>query len=151
MQRRKPVSLADVRQAIVFRTQLEQLVTESLAGRCLLWVDDHPESNELPKKILEGAGATVCEVGTTEEGLAALQEPHGRFDLVITDMGRGQDPIAGLSLLRTMRDENIDAPSIVYSDGIEAENRRTEIREAGGAGPIVGPENLVREISSLLG
>ena len=79
-----------------------------------------------------------------------MRAQDGRYDVVVTDMGRGSDPIAGLTLLRAMHDENIQVPTIVYSNGVEAERRRREIEEAGAVGPIVGPERLIRELASVV-
>jgi CheY-like chemotaxis protein len=60
--------------------------------------------------LLESLGLNVTIATTTEQ---ALEEVNARpFDLVVSDMRRDGDAIAGLTLLKSMRDAGIRTPLI---------------------------------------
>ncbi len=62
-----------------------------------LVVDDEPDSLELVRVLLEGAGATV----TTAEGTQAALAARGPFDIIVSDIGMsGAD---GYALMRRIR------------------------------------------------
>lgn len=77
-----------------------------------LWVDDYPENN-LNELVMFGQ----LKVGTqtaqsTEEALEILKNRH--FDLVISDMARGDENTAGLKFLGQFRKVNETIPVIFY-------------------------------------
>ena len=49
---------------------------------------------------------------STEEAIEMLR--NGRYDLVLSDMARGQEATAGLQLLKQLRDTNKGIPVILY-------------------------------------
>ena len=75
------------------------MFAQTLSGRRILVVDDHPDTLDMLGQACEAHGATVLSAGSAREALAiALAE---RPELVITDIGlRGED---GLWLLRELR------------------------------------------------
>lgn len=82
-----------------------------LKGKRILWVDDYPVNNEYPIKILSQAGVDFDVALNTEKGLEFLSKT--KYDLVISDMGRGNDRTAGLDLIKKMKERNIDTPIII--------------------------------------
>ena len=54
---------------------------------------------------------------------------HERFDLVISDMGRQDEPRAGYALLEQMRNAGIRLPLIFYSAGGNLPEHRRLARE----------------------
>jgi hypothetical protein len=84
----------------------------------VLWVDDNPRGNVDETLALLKLGVNVMSVGTTDLADLFLNSAH--FDLVITDMTRGDDPEAGLSLIALIktiyaRRREEAPPVIVYS------------------------------------
>ena len=77
-----------------------------------LWVDDHPENNfnEVVMFRQLKAGAQTAE--STEKALEILKSRH--FDLVISDMARGDEATAGLEFLKQFRKVNKTTPVIFY-------------------------------------
>lgn len=90
----------------------------ALLRRCaglptVLWVDDYPENNRILQALIEDCGCRVLNATDTDAAMASLRAAP--VDLVITDMGRGQDPTAGLDLLSRMRDAELRKPSAVFA------------------------------------
>jgi CheY-like chemotaxis protein len=50
----------------------------------ILVIDDDPVSRDIVRELLEGAGHSVAEEPTSEEGIATYKQ--GSFDLVISDL-----------------------------------------------------------------
>ena len=68
----------------------------------ILWVDDSPENNFNEIKMLHQLRSDVETAKSTEEALAHLAEKKD-VDIVLSDLKRGDDPTAGLSMLATLR------------------------------------------------
>ncbi|MHC4538430.1 MAG: hypothetical protein ACYS74_01450 [Planctomycetota bacterium] len=62
-------------------------------GSQFLWVDDHPENNLNERKMSHQLKAEIDAAKSTKEVLRILM--NGRFDLVISDMAREDEPTAG--------------------------------------------------------
>ncbi|MEH2406632.1 chemotaxis protein CheB [Nostoc sp.] len=73
----------------------------TLAGLCILAVDDQADSRDLIKWMLEDFGAEVVVVTSAREAIAALTESPGRYNLLITDIGMPEED--GYSLIRQVR------------------------------------------------
>ncbi|WP_433352100.1 response regulator [Micromonospora saelicesensis] len=82
-------------------------------GGRILWVDDHPEWNRAMVQLCERVGMTVDTARSTDEALGILS-PRG-YDLVITDMRRGDDGQAGESLADEMERRALNISIIVYA------------------------------------
>lgn len=80
----------------------------------VLWVDDYPENNRILMEMLESAGCHVEVATSTDDAMVLVM---GRdWDVVITDMGRGTNPTAGLDLLmRLAGQSDVSAARIVFS------------------------------------
>jgi CheY-like chemotaxis protein len=89
-----------------------QLVGPVIKGARILWVDDRPQNNHGECRLLTALGAEVWQVRSTEEALAAL--PHGRWDLLLSDMGREGVSDAGLQMLKRLPPKS---PPVVFYVG----------------------------------
>ena len=85
-----------------------------VAGRRILWVDNHPENNRLERTALVGWGVDVQTRRSTEEAMVELRERRDTpFDLVISDWFRGRRP-EGKRLAELARAESMNVPIIFY-------------------------------------
>jgi class 3 adenylate cyclase len=78
----------------------------------ILWVDDYPTNTAKERELLVGAGCRFDLALTTTEAESKLSS-H-RYSLIISDMGRGSNPIAGIELLESMQSRHIACPTLVY-------------------------------------
>ena len=119
-----------------------------LQGGSLLWVDDHPERNASLVLLFHTAGIDVLTVESTEQAMRALA--HRGFDLVVTDVNRGNGPAgrdAGRDLLDRMARQNIATPVVVYTGDVN-----TPVADHPLAAAIVdGPEDLVDRVIDHVG
>jgi CheY-like chemotaxis protein len=97
-------------------------VADNLTGKAVLWVDDNPTNNELVVRALRRLRLDVEQTPSTEAALAAMQRRH--FDLVISDMGRGNDMRAGYGLLKAIRDAGNPVPFLIFSGSDKPQFRR---------------------------
>jgi DNA-binding response OmpR family regulator len=112
----------------------------------ILWVDDHPENNVVETHYLEERKIAVYHVATTEEALTLL--PMYQYGAVLSDMGRGERPLAGLDLLKAMRARGDRRPFFLYTVH-SSEAQRRLLAEAGGQGVAVTREELYAAILPL--
>ena len=143
-------SLSDIREATGILSDLKHELGAISRGKRILWVDDHPVNNEIATRVLKQAGLKIYTALSTDEAVSMLDRDAEAFDVIISDMGRPGNAIAGMQLIHVIRKSWENLPIIVYSDNPEAERRRGEIESFGAIGPVVGPKNLLAEIRSLL-
>lgn len=86
---------------------------QQLLGIRILWVDDNPRKNSREATNFRNQGALVSEVLTTSDALRKLEDQ--RYDVIISDMGRGDQPTAGLDLLLEIKKRSLPIPVIVYA------------------------------------
>ncbi|BBC74250.1 conserved hypothetical protein [Altererythrobacter sp. B11] len=114
----------------------------------VLWVDDHPANNMAERRWLENQGIAVYAVVTTDEALALLA--MYTYDAVISDMGRGDQPLAGLKLSAELRRRGDDTPLYIYTVMPSREQRRL-VAQAGGNGVAVTPKALYSTVLPQIG
>ncbi|WP_417657627.1 response regulator [Pseudidiomarina aestuarii] len=112
----------------------------------ILWVDDNPSNNEREAAFFENKSFGVYNVTTTEDALTLLQLYN--YDLVISDMGRGDDPLAGMRLLEAMRANDDDTTFILYTIVANDTIRRLLV-ENGGYAVITNPDTLVETVVNM--
>jgi CheY-like chemotaxis protein len=95
---------------------------DRLVGKGILWVDDNPANNELAVRALRKMQMDVEQVTSTEAALAARQNRH--FDLIISDMGRGDNMRAGYELLQAVRQKDKQIPYLIFAGSDRPEFRR---------------------------
>lgn len=97
-------------------------IADSMIGKAVLWVDDNPDNNMLAVRALKKLRLEVEQVTSTDAALAALDRRP--FDLIISDMGRGEDMRAGYDLLKRVRDRGNKVPFAVFAGSDKPEFRK---------------------------
>jgi CheY-like chemotaxis protein len=87
---------------------------DTLEGGRILWVDDHPRNNTTLIRLFRTSGMVVDTALTTEEALGKLSSQT--YDILLTDLGRGEDIEAGNKLLRELSGRGYDIPAVVYAN-----------------------------------
>lgn len=105
----------------------------------LLWVDDHPENNLTEKAYLENFNITVYQVTSSEDALTSLA--LYQYDVVVSDMGRNGEVLAGLNLLKAMRKDANDTPFLLYTIVLSQAQQKI-LQEYEGQGVAVEPDKL---------
>jgi CheY-like chemotaxis protein len=112
-------------------------VGDVVSGMRVLWVDDEPNNNVEEQLLLSQFGALIVSSENTADALSQLR--NHAFDLVISDMKRGEEATAGLVLLSTMRQSNLAMPVIIYT----GTNQLNVARPAGLFGITNRPDELI--------
>ena len=97
-------------------------VANNIIGKSILWVDDNPANNLFAVRALRKLNLDVEQTTSTEAAIAAIERRS--FDLVISDMGRGQDMRAGYDLLKQIRDRGSQVPFFIFAGSDRPEFRR---------------------------
>ncbi len=152
--------------AIYDQTNPVHRLGEQLKGCRILWLDTHPDNNDLGRKLLQAAlkdcgdGTADCDdqfvpTAEIETALTHLTQ-DGSFDLVISHWGYGeyQGRPNGAELLRRMARSRSDGtplpPVVIFASGdYEAENRRLAL-SLGAAEYVSRWEDLIELVSRLL-
>jgi CheY-like chemotaxis protein len=139
--------------AVPFRSTPPVLADAPDAVGRLLWVDDHPQNNIYEARFFENHRIAVHNVTGSADALRLLAMYH--YDVVVSDMGRGEDRLAGLKLASQMRGRGDKTPLIIYTvraDGAEARRAQRELAaEAGAQGVVVTPQEVRSVILKLFG
>jgi DNA-binding response OmpR family regulator len=119
----------------------------------LLWVDDHPQNNIFEKRFFEDHRIAVHNVTSSVDAFRLLAMYD--YTVVISDMGRGEDRLAGIRLAEQMRSRGDRTPLIIYTvrpDGDEAQrSQRQLVAEAGAQGVVVTPQETRSVVLKLFG
>ena len=119
----------------------------------LLWVDDHPQNNIFEKRFFEDHRIAVHNVTSSVDAFRLLAMYD--YTVVISDMGRGEDRLAGIRLAEQMRSRGDRTPLIIYTvrpDGDEAQRSQRElVAEAGAQGVVVTPQEARSVVLKLFG
>jgi CheY-like chemotaxis protein len=121
---------------------------DNLTGKAILWVDDNPANNMLAVRALTRFGLDIEQAISTEAGMAAFR--RRKFDLVISDMGRGDDMRAGYGLLKLLRDGGSKVPFFIFAGSDTPEFRR-EAAERGAQLSTNDMLELVDQVVEQLG
>lgn len=80
----------------------------------ILWVDDYPSNNASIISLFENKIEFDIAISTTQ-GIKLLQDKN--FDLIITDIGRGNEPEAGIDLIKQIKSyfPQFQTPIVVFS------------------------------------
>ena len=89
-----PAQLAEIRRIAIV---VNDSASDELQGKGILWVDDKPENNYLEMQALSALGLRIRTATTTEVAIADIRTTD--FDVVISDMKRGDNEEAGYDLL----------------------------------------------------
>lgn len=109
----------------------------ALKGAKILWIDDHPKGILWERRALEELGVIVLPAWSTKVGLERLEEEA--FDLVISDIARGDVPDEGVRALEDLHRTVPGIPVIFYVARVDP--RR---------GPPAGSVGITNQIDELL-
>ncbi|OKI09778.1 NTPase [Streptomyces sp. CB02923] len=121
-------------------------VRVSLAGRTLLWVDDHPENNATLAAWFrrEGAAVQIAVDSWAADAAIAVQTPS----LIISDIARGTDDRAGFRQVEALRREERFTGPVVFYAGRVTPARQETARALGALGVAADGDELVRLVRS---
>lgn len=114
----------------------------------ILWVDDYPINNESVIKLFEDKDIQFDIALTTKQGLELYKSEL--YDLIITDMGRGNESDAGLSLLKELKLLHCQIPIIVYASRRAIDRYGDESLRLGAYKVTNGIGNIISIISDIL-
>lgn len=114
----------------------------------ILWVDDYPSNNESVVNLFEDKGIQFDIALTTKQGLELYKSEL--YDLIITDMGRGDESDAGLTLLKELRLLHCQIPIIVYTSRRAIDTYGDEALRLGAYKIANGIGNIISVISDIL-
>jgi CheY-like chemotaxis protein len=130
------------------RPQSQRPPSSADRQRSILWVDDYPENNDMPAEILRSNGIKIFPVLSTEEAIEAIETRS--FDLIISDMGRGENRTAGLDLLRVLREKAIKTPTIIFASTKAISRFGPEARKLGAVTATSGMTSLLDAALTIL-
>lgn len=110
-----------------------------LAGKHLLWVDDNPSNNIYERKALEALGIDTVISLTTDDALEKIRSRD--FDVIVSDIARGDDMEAGFKLLEVLKERQNKVPFILYSSSASPEEKQ-DARRRGAYGRASIAEDL---------
>jgi CheY-like chemotaxis protein len=129
---------------------LKTLVTTlgaHLPTASILWVDDQPLNNLYERRAFAELGVFCDPYTSNADGLAAMTKV--RYDLVISDIGRGDARETGWDLLTSVRLQQPPLPLIFYTYGPDQETIERARRE-GAEGITTSPDELIRTVLTTL-
>jgi DNA-binding response OmpR family regulator len=110
----------------------------------MLWVDDHPSNNELEVEYFRRRKIAVHLAEDTEDALKLLR--MNDYQLVLSDLGRGEDRLAGLKLIQIMKQQGIRVPAIIYTmrpnDPARRSAQQIMVAEAGAVDLALTPAEV---------
>lgn len=113
----------------------------------VLWVDDHPSNNQREAEVLKRHRIAVHVAESTDDALKLLA--MNSYQLVISDLGRGEDRLAGLRMIQLMKQRGISVPVLIYTVQPPDPARRVAQRElvigAGAADLAVTPREALEK------
>jgi CheY-like chemotaxis protein len=110
-----------------------------LVSRTVLWVDDNPQNQEYERQALSALGIRFVLAKSTAEALPMLRSQ--KFDLVITDFKRQDDPQGGYTLLSEVMKVAPPPPLIIYTASATPE-LEAEARKRGAYAETNQPQRL---------
>lgn len=140
-------SIEDSVLATRLSVELHPMLSHGVDGSKILWIDDHPENNLDERRSLESWGVGFFLADSNADGVELIRNRHP--DLIISDMIREDDVIAGYALLDSLRQQGISIPVIIYSESCSAE-RHAEARRLGAFACTSKPSELREYVRAAL-
>ena len=117
-------------------------------GSRVLWVDDQPQNNRYERQALEALGIRIDL--STETGSALEMAEEVPYRLIISDIRRPGDPLAGYTLLDALSRRGKRIPVVFYA-GSASHAHVAEARARGAVGQTASPRELVAIVTEVLG
>lgn len=93
------------------------VVQDAFREARILWIDDQPSGNVLERQCLNALGAHVHSVESSKSARESLRVEQ--FDVILSDIARGDSPSAGLDLLTELCARAKKVPVIFYIGRIQ--------------------------------
>jgi CheY-like chemotaxis protein len=122
-------------------------IDRTLPVATILWVDDHPVNNLFERRAFAALGIFCDSYTTNADALAGL-EVNG-YDLIISDIGRGDSPETGWDLLDEVRSIWPRVPFIFYTIGVD-DSMREQASARGASAVEEVPDQLIATVLELL-
>lgn len=118
----------------------------------ILWVDDHPVNNRAEVATFRARRIAVHVAESTDDALKLMA--MNRYQLVISDLGRGEDRLAGIKMIAAMRQRRLNIPVLIYTvrpaDPVGSRFQRTLVVQGGAADLAVTPQEVRAKVLSRL-
>jgi CheY-like chemotaxis protein len=108
--RAPPPSVAEGRVSSAIRRARD--LTHLTRHARILWIDDRPELSTHEETVFRALGAVVSRARSTRQAVQELRA--GSFDVIVSDIARGQDPDQGVRDLPLLRKLAPGVPVIFY-------------------------------------
>lgn len=119
----------------------------------ILWVDDHPSNNVLEVEEFRRHRIAVHLALSTDDALKLMT--MNPYRLVVSDLGRAEDRLAGLKMIAAMRDRAIAIPVIIYTvqpaHAAGQAAQRKLVAEAGASDLAVTPQEVRSKVLGRFG
>jgi CheY-like chemotaxis protein len=122
------------------RSRLQRRVARDadlLRDSRLLWIDDEPSSTRTERSALTALGVVIDTAASDDDARRRIVAE--RYDVVISDIARGDRNDAGLTFIPTIREHDEDVPIIFYIRNADPELGTP----AGALGLTNRPDELV--------
>lgn len=126
----------------------EKSDVERLKGKSILWVDDHPENNTYLMEMLARVGVKFTLGFDTDQAMKLVKME--KFDLIISDIGRGNNRTAGLDLLKELKKLNNRTPIIIFASASAIGSYGKEALELGAIEATAGTTKVLSTIQRIL-
>jgi CheY-like chemotaxis protein len=128
------------------RFNFEQL----MPGKRVLWVDDHPDDNKDMVGLLTTIGQASVDISDSTDDAIYRISHSAPYNLIISDMRRGNDAEAGIKFLEDLKKRNIRVPEII-STGANNLRKLGAKAVTEGAYAVVGSDpGLLRAMTSCI-
>lgn len=114
----------------------------------ILWVDDYPINNEAVINLFSAIDIQFDIAISTKQGIEMYKQ--GVYDMIITDMGRGDESDAGLSLIKGLKSLGCQIPIIVYASCRAIAMYGEDAIQLGAYAVINGIGNIISLIYDIL-
>ena len=133
-------------------SQTDNLSNQRSKYNRILWVDDYPSNNESIIDLFESKDVRFDIAINTEQGINFIIDNENKYDLIITDMGRGNEPDAGLTLIKRIKQLSINntPPVIVFTSSRAIARYGRSAINLGAIATIHGATHIIAAISGLL-
>lgn len=112
-----PTGGADALTADKATPRTESTSTQANRAPHVLWVDNKPSNNVREREALAALGVTFTLAESTEAALERFAASD--HDLIISDMSRPGDPMAGYTLLKALRDRGHSTRFVIYTSACD--------------------------------
>jgi len=116
--------------------------------KTILWVDDRPENNVLPRKVFEQYGIDIVIALSTEQALLYFSNMDS-ITLIISDMGRKEGSTEGYVLLDEIRKLDKAIPFFIFS-GSNDPKHKIEALKRGAQGNTGDVYELIEMVTAAL-